>query len=146
MLDKVLDKLDWRLYALLSAVFAAATAILAKIGVEGLPSNTATAVRTVVILLFAWGIALARGEVAPLLDVSRKTMLFLVLSGIATGLSWLAYFHALKIGPAHRVAAVDKTSLALTTLLAFLVLKEPITLRVGCGIAMMIGGALLTIK
>ena len=138
--------LSWLPYALLSALFAAATAILAKLGVEGVPSTLATAIRTIVILIFAWSISFAKGEHHVLSSLSRKTVLFLVLSGIATGLSWLAYFRALQLGPASRVAPVDKLSLALTVLLAIVVLGEPFTWRVGLGAALIVAGALLTIR
>ena len=137
--------MSWQVYALLSAVAAGATAVLAKVGIEAVPSNLATAIRAVVILVFAWGIVLARGEHHTLASVSPRTLLFLVLSGCATGLSWLAYFKALQLGPASRVAPLDKLSLAVTVVLAWLVLGEPITLRVGAGIALMIAGALLTL-
>ncbi|AKQ64534.1 Bacterial/Archaeal Transporter family protein [Myxococcus hansupus] len=136
----------WWTYALLSAGFAALTAVLAKVGVEGVPSTLATALRTVVVLMFAWGIALARGEHHALPSISRKTLLFLVLSGVATGLSWLAYFRALQLAPASRVAPIDKLSLPLTVLLAFLILHEPLSWRLGMGVALMVIGALLTIK
>jgi transporter family protein len=138
--------MSWQVYALLSAVAAGATAVLAKVGVEGVPSNLATAIRTVVILVFAWAIVLARGEQQALASVSPRALLFLVLSGCATGLSWLAYFKALQMGPASRVAPIDKLSLAVTLALASLVLGEPITLRVGAGVALMIVGALLTLR
>jgi transporter family protein len=138
--------MSWVNYALLSAGFAAATAILAKLGVEGVPSTLATAIRTVVILIFAWTIALARGEHHALATLSRKTLLFLVLSGIATGLSWLAYFRALQLGPASRVAPIDKLSLAMTLVLAAVVLKEPLSWKLVLGICLMVGGALLTLK
>lgn len=138
--------MSWLFYALLSAAFAAATAILAKVGVEGVPSTLATALRTVVILVFAWGIAFARGEHHALPSLSRKTLVFLALSGVATGLSWLAYFRALQLGPASRVAPIDKLSLAMTLLLAVLVLREPFTWRLGLGVAFIVVGALLTLK
>ena len=138
--------MTWMTYALLSAGFAAATAILAKVGVEGVPSTLATAIRTVVILAFSWGIVLARGEQHALSSLSRKTLLFLVLSGVATGLSWLAYFRALQLGPASRVAPIDKLSLAMTVALAVLILKEPMSWRLGLGIVLMVAGALLTLK
>ena len=138
--------MTWWSYALVSALFAAATALLAKIGVEGVPSTLATALRTGVVLVFAWGIALARGEHHALPSLSRKTLLFLALSGIATGLSWLAYFRALQLGPASRVAPLDKLSLPLTVLLAVLVLKEPLDAKLGLGVALMVVGALLTLK
>ncbi|WP_164002785.1 EamA family transporter [Pyxidicoccus caerfyrddinensis] len=136
----------WWFYALLSAGFAAVTAILAKVGVEGVPSTLATAIRTVVILVFAWSISLARGEHHALPSLSRKTLLFLVLSGVATGLSWLAYFRALQLGPASRVAPIDKLSLPLTVLFAFLLLNEQVTWRLGVGVGLMVAGALLTLK
>lgn len=138
--------MTWWSYALLSALFAALTALLAKVGVEGVPSTLATALRTVVILVFAWGLVLARGEHHALPSLSRKTLLFLVLSGVATGLSWLAYFRALQLGPASRVAPIDKLSLALTVVLSVLLLKEPMNWRLGLGVVLMVTGALLTLK
>ena len=138
--------MGWQVYALLSAITAGATAVLAKIGVEGVPSNLATAIRTVVILVFVSAIVMARGEQRLLVAVSPRALLFLVLSGCATGLSWLAYFRALQIGPASRVAPVDKLSLAVTLILAAIVLGECITFRVAGGVALMIVGALLTLR
>jgi bacterial/archaeal transporter family protein len=138
--------MPWWTYALLSAGFAAATAILAKVGVEGVPSTLATALRTGVILVFAWALVLARGEHHALPSLSRRTLVFLALSGIATGLSWLAYFRALQLGPASRVAPIDKLSLALTLVLAAVFLKEPLSWRLGLGVALMVAGALLTLK
>jgi bacterial/archaeal transporter family protein len=138
--------MSWQVYALLSALAAGATAVLAKVGIEGVPSNLATAIRAVVILVFAWAIVLARGEARTLAAVSPRALLFLVLSGCATGLSWLAYFKALQLGPASRVAPIDKLSLAVTMILAWLILGEPITLRLAAGIALMIAGALLTLR
>lgn len=136
---------SWIYYALLSAIAAGATAILAKVGVQGVPSNLATAVRTVVVLVFAWGIVLARGEAVGLRDLKGRTLAFLVLSGVATGLSWLAYFKALQLAPASRVAPIDKLSLPITIVLAWLTLGEPISLRLGIGIGLMVAGAVLTI-
>ena len=136
----------WQAYALLSAVAAGATAVLAKVGVEGVPSNVATAIRTVVILVFAWGIVLARGEHHALGTVSARALAFLILSGGATGLSWLAYFRALQLGPASRVAPLDKLSLAVTLVLASVFLGEPVTWRLALGVALMIAGALLTLR
>ena len=138
--------MTWQVYALLSAIAAGATAVLAKIGVEGVPSNLATAIRTVVILVFAWGIVFARGEHHAVAAVSPRALGFLVLSGCATGLSWLAYFRALQMGPASRVAPVDKLSLAVTLFLAAVFLGERITMRVAGGVALMIVGALLTLR
>ena len=136
---------SWVLYALLSAMAAGATAILAKIGIQGVPSNLATAVRTVVVLVFAWGIVLARGEAVGLRDLKGRTLAFLVLSGVATGVSWLAYFKALQLAPASRVAPIDKMSLPITVALAWLTLGEPISLRLGIGIGLMVIGAVLTV-
>ena len=136
---------SWIYYALLSAAAAGATAILAKVGVQGVPSNLATAVRTVVVLVFAWGIVLARGEAVGLRDLKGRTLAFLVLSGVATGLSWLAYFKALQLAPASRVAPIDKLSLPMTVVLAWLTLGEPISPRLGIGIGLMVAGAILTV-
>lgn len=136
---------SWIYYALLSAAAAGATAILAKVGVQGVPSNLATAVRTVVVLVFAWGIVLARGEAIGLRDLKGRTLAFLVLSGVATGLSWLAYFKALQLAPASRVAPIDKLSLPITVVLAWLTLGEPISLRLGIGIGLMVAGAVLAV-
>jgi transporter family protein len=138
--------MSWWIYALISAGFASATAILAKIGVKDVPSNLATALRTVVVLVFAWGIVLARGEHHGLTTLSRRSLLFLGLSGLATGLSWIAYFKALQLGEASRVQPIDKLSLALTIVLAWLVLREPMSWRLVAGVALMVAGALLTIK
>jgi transporter family protein len=135
----------WWVYALASAFAAAFTAILAKIGVEGIPSNLATAVRTTVVVLFAWAIAIAGGEQQHLSVVRGRPLLFLALSGIGTGLSWLAYFRALQLAPASRVAPIDKLSLALTIVLAALILGEHISWKVGLGAALMVIGALLTL-
>lgn len=136
--------MNWIFYALLSAVAAGATAVLAKIGVRDVSSDLATAIRTVIVLAFAWGIVLARGESAGLREIKGRTLLFLVLSGIATGVSWLAYYKALQLAPASRVAPIDKLSLPITVALAALVLAEPISLRLAAGVALMVAGALLT--
>jgi transporter family protein len=136
---------SWIFYALLSAIAAAATAILAKLGVQGVPSNLATAVRTAVILLFAWSVVLARGEAVGLRYISGRTLAFLLLSGVTTGLSWLAYFKALQLAPASRVAPIDKLSLPITVVLASLTLGEPVSLRLYVGIGLMVAGAALTV-
>ena len=136
---------SWIYYALLSAAAAGATAILAKLGVQGVPSNLATAVRTLVVLVFAWGIVFARGEAVGLRDLKGRALAFLLLSGVATGLSWLAYFKALQLAPASRVAPIDKLSLPMTVALAWLSLGEPISLRLGIGIGLMVAGAVLTV-
>jgi transporter family protein len=134
------------MFAFASALAAAATAILAKLAVEHIPSNLATAIRTGVVLIFAWGIVFARGEHAAVTELRWRSWLFLVLSGLATGLSWLAYFRALQLAPASRVAPIDKLSLAFTIVLAAVVLREPISWRLGIGAALMVAGALLTLK
>lgn len=133
----------WWFYAFLSAVFAALTAILAKIGVTGINSHLATAVRTVVILVFAWGIVLFQGTAGQLKTIPQKTLLFLLLSGLATGLSWIFYFRALQLGPASKVAPIDKLSLVLTILLAGLILHEKINLAVMTGTLLILAGTLL---
>jgi bacterial/archaeal transporter family protein len=137
--------MTWQVYALLSAAAAGATAVFAKVGVESVPSNLATLVRTVVILAFASVIVVARGEHRALGSLSLRAMLFLGLSGCATGVSWLAYFRALQLGPASRVAPVDKLSLAFTLVLATVFLHESLTWQVAAGTALMLAGALLTL-
>jgi bacterial/archaeal transporter family protein len=137
--------MQWLVYALISAAAAGATAILAKVGVRGIPSDLATAVRTLVVLAFALAIVFARGEQEALRLVRGRTILFLVLSGIATGVSWLAYFRALQLAPASRVAPIDKLSLPITIVIAALALGETLSWRLMLGAALMVGGALLTI-
>ncbi len=134
----------WWIYALLSAVFAALTAILAKLGVRGVDSNVATAVRTVVVLALAWGVVAVQGNLGAVTAISSSSLWFLVLSGFATGASWLFYFRALQMGQASLVSAVDKLSLALTLVLAVFLLKEHLSLRAaaGCGL-IMLGTALV---
>jgi transporter family protein len=136
---------SWLFYAFISALAASATAILAKIGIKGVPSNLATAVRTLVVVVFAWAIVFATREHEALRSLKSRSVLFLVLSGIGTGISWLAYFRALQLAPASRVAPIDKLSLALTIVLAATVLGESISWRVALGTALMVGGALLTL-
>ncbi len=136
--------MTWLGYALISAAAAAITAILAKIGVEGVPATLATAIRTVVVAVFAWTMVVALGQQRGLPEVSRRTLLFLVLSGLATGVSWLAYFRALQMAPASWVAPIDKLSLPFTILLAALWLREPLTWQVMAGVSLMVIGALLT--
>lgn len=138
--------MNWIPYALVSALAAGATAILAKIGIRDVPSNLATALRTLAILIFAWGIVFARGEAQELRSLTGRTWLFLALSGVATGVSWLAYFKALQMAPASQVAPIDKLSLPITIALAWLVLGEPMSWRLGVGAALMMFGALMTLK
>jgi transporter family protein len=128
----------WVLFALLSAVFAALTSILAKIGIENINSNLAVAIRTIVVLLLSWGIVFVTGKQQDIVHLNQKNVVFLVLSGIATGLSWLCYYRALQIGEASRVIPIDKFSLVLGMVLAFTVLKETITVKT------IIGGVLIT--
>jgi transporter family protein len=138
--------MSWFTYALISALSAALTAILAKLGVEGVPSTLATAVRTVVVAVFAWLLVFGFGEHRALGSISKRSLLYLVLSGLATGVSWLAYFRALQLGPASRVAPIDKLSLPLTIVLAALWLGESIGWRTSAGVALMAIGALLTVS
>lgn len=135
--------MNWFIPAILSAVFAAATAILAKIGIKDINSNLATAIRTVVILLFAWGIVFGQGLQNGLHKISGYSLLFLILSGVTTGLSWLFYFRALQVGTATHVAPIDKLSLIFTIIFAALFLKEKLTFGVGLGAALMTAGAIV---
>lgn len=135
--------MSWFVYALLSALFAALTAILAKVGVKDVNSNLATAIRTIVILVFAWAIVFYQNGQKYLGSISKFSLLFLVLSGIATGLSWLFYFKALQMGNASKVAPIDKLSLVLTIILAALFLKEKITLGTALGAILMSAGAVI---
>jgi transporter family protein len=135
--------MNWFAWALLSAFFAGATAILAKIGVAGVNSNLATAIRTTVVLLFTWAIALSTTQVSAARDLPPRTWLFLALSGLATGLSWLCYFRALQLGEASRVAPVDKLSVVFVIVFAALLLKENMTWQHWVGGALVTGGAVL---
>lgn len=137
--------MTWWMYAFASALAASATAILAKVGIKGVPSNLATAVRTAVVLVFAWAIVFATRDHEALRTLKARSLVFLVLSGLGTGISWLAYFKALQMAPASRVAPIDKLSLAFTLVLAALVLGESISWRVALGAALMVSGALLTL-
>jgi len=137
--------MTWWMYAFISALAAAATAILAKIGIKDVPSSLATAIRTAVVLVFAWAIAFATREHAGIRELRSRSVLFLLLSGLGTGVSWLAYFKALQMAPASRVAPIDKLSLAFTIVLAAVVLGESISWKLGLGAALMVAGALLTL-
>ena len=135
--------MNWLTWSLLSALFAGATAILAKMGVSGIDSNLATAVRTTVVLVFAWGVALATGPAAAVFTLSRRTWLFLTLSGLATGLSWLCYFRALQIGEASKVAPIDKLSVVFVLVFAALFLGEAMTFKTVIGGALISAGAVV---
>ncbi len=133
----------WFYYALLSALFAAFTAIFAKMGVSNINSNLATAIRTIVILVIVWSIVFVKGEAKEIGSLSKINIIFLVLSGIATGLSWLFYFKALQIGKVSQVAAVDKLSVAIAVILAVLFFKETLTLKTAIGALLIISGTIL---
>lgn len=133
----------WKYYALLSALFAALTAVFAKIGVRDINSDLATAIRTSVILFITWGIVLAGNHTAEMKGISGHTWIFLILSGAATGLSWLFYFKALQVGDVSRVAPIDKLSVVITICLSFLFLKEPVSLRVIIGALLITGGSIV---
>jgi len=135
----------WWIYALLSAFFAALTAIFAKIGIKGVDTDLATAIRTVVILILAWGIAIFRGSASTINTLSRQNLIFLCLSGIATGLSWIFYFKALQIGKVSQVAPVDKMSVAIAIILAVIFLGEPLTVKTALGALLIIGGTFVLI-
>lgn len=135
----------WKVYALLSAVFASLTAIFAKIGVKGIDSNLATAIRTTVILLLTWGIVIFGNQIKALKTISSHAWIFLVLSGLATGMSWLFYFKAIQLGDISRVAPIDKLSVVITIILAFIFLKETVSLKVIAGAVLIAAGSILMI-
>ena len=135
----------WFLYALGSAVFAALTSILAKIGIEGVNSTLATALRTVVVLGMSWVMVFVSGAQSGLPDIGRRSWLFLVLSGLATGASWLCYYKALQIGEASKVVPVDKLSVVFTLVLAFVVLHEQFTVKSAIGAALITAGTLVMV-
>ena len=124
----------WFVFALLSAIFAAFTSILAKVGIEGVNSNLATAIRTVVVVIFAWGMVFLTNAQGGIAEISRKSWIFLILSGLATGASWLCYYRALQIGEASKVVPIDKLSVVFTLVLAFVFLHEQFTTKslIGC--------------
>ncbi len=135
----------WFVFALLSAIFAALTSILAKIGIDGVNSNLATALRTVVVLGMAWGMVFLTGSQNGISSISRKSWLFLILSGLATGASWLCYYRALQIGQASKVVPVDKLSVVITLILAFVFLREKITVKSALGCVLIGAGTLLMV-
>jgi len=136
--------MSWVFYAILAAFFSALVAILGKIGIKGVDSNLAVAIRTVVIVFFAWGIVLIQGNAGELFKISRYSYTFLILSAIATGLAWLFYYKALQMGEASRVAPIDKLSIALTIILAFIFLGEKPTLGNTLGGSLVVIGVLIT--
>lgn len=133
----------WKFYALLSAFFAALTAIFAKMGVKGVDSNLATAIRTTVILLITWGVVFLLGSQGHIRELSRRTVLFLVLSGITTGLSWLFYFKALQSGEVSKVAPIDKLSVAMAMILAIVILGETPDVKTIVGGLLIIAGSIV---
>lgn len=135
----------WWIYALLSALFAALTAIFAKIGIKGVDTDLATAIRTVVILILAWAIALFKGSHGGISSLTKTNWTFLILSGCATGLSWICYFRALQLGKVSQVAPVDKLSVALAIALSVVFLGEQLTLKNAIGALLIIGGSIVLI-
>ena len=135
----------WLLYAILSAVFAAATSLLAKAGIEGVNSHLATAIRTGVVLLLAWGMVFLTDAQTGIGDISRRSWLFLILSGLSTGLSWLCYYKALQIGEVTKVVPIDKLSVVITLLLAFVLFHETFTWKSAMGIILITAGTLVMV-
>jgi transporter family protein len=135
----------WAVFALLSAVFAALTSILAKVGIEGVNSNLATALRTIVVLAMAWGMVFMTGTQNGIAEISKKSWIFLILSGLATGASWLCYYKALQMGEVSKVVPVDKLSVAITLVLAFVFLHEQFTAKSAIGATLITAGALVMV-
>ena len=133
----------WVIYALLSAVFAALTSILAKMGIENVNSNLATAIRTAVVLVMAWGIVFISGKQNEIPDIGQKSLIFLILSGCATGLSWLFYYKALQIGEVSKVAPIDKLSVVISIILAFVILRETVSAKSVIGGLLIAAGAVI---
>lgn len=135
----------WTIFAILSAIFAALTSILAKIGIEGVNSNLATAIRTIVVVFMAWFMVFITGNQNGIVDISKKSWIFLILSGLATGASWLCYYKALQLGEASKVVPIDKLSIVITIILAFVFLGEQITLKTLIGCALIVAGTFVMI-
>ena len=135
----------WFVFAILSSIFAALTSILAKIGIEGVNSNLATAVRTIVVVLMAWFVVFITGNQNGIVDISKKSWIFLILSGLATGASWLCYYKALQLGEASKVVPIDKLSIVITIVLAFIFLGEQITLKTLIGCCLIVIGTFIMI-
>ncbi|WP_302630294.1 EamA family transporter [uncultured Eubacterium sp.] len=135
----------WAVFALLSAVFAALTSILAKVGINGVNSNLATAIRTVVVVLIAWGMVFLTKGQGGITEISKKNWIFLILSGLATGASWLCYYRALQMGSASKVVPIDKLSVVITLVLAFIFLKEDFTYKSAIGSVLITAGTLFMV-
>ena len=135
----------WFIFAILSAIFAALTSILAKIGIEGVNSNLATAIRTIVVVLMAWFMVFITGNQNGIVDINKKSWIFLILSGLATGASWLCYYKALQLGEASKVVPIDKLSIVITIVLAFIFLGEQITLKTLIGCCLIVTGTFIMI-
>ena len=135
----------WSIFAILSAIFAALTSILAKVGIEGVNSNLATAVRTIVVVLMAWFMVFVTGNLNGIVDISKKSWLFLILSGLATGASWLCYYKALQLEEVSKVVPIDKLSIVITIILAFIFLGEQITLKTLIGCCLIVAGTFVMI-
>lgn len=135
----------WLIFAILSAVFAALTSILAKIGIDGVNSNLATAIRTVVVVIMAWGMVFITHTQSGLSEISKKSWIFLILSGLATGVSWLCYYKALQTGDASKVVPIDKLSLVITLILAFVFLHEQFTIKSVVGCVLILAGTLIMV-
>ena len=135
----------WAIFAILSAIFAALTSILAKIGIEGVSSNLATAVRTVVVLAMAWAMVFVTNQQNGIMEISKKSWIFLILSGLATGASWLCYYRALQMGPASKVVPIDKLSVVITLILAFVFLHEDFTMKSAVGVVLITAGTLIMV-
>ena len=135
----------WLLFAILSAVFAALTSILAKVGIDGVNSNLATAIRTIVVVIMAWGMVFLTQEQSGLSEISKKSWIFLILSGLATGASWLCYYRALQMGEASKVVPIDKLSVVITLVLAFVFLHEDFTVKSAIGCVLIGAGTLIMV-
>mgnify|MGYP003418479532 CR=1 FL=1 len=139
-------KIMWLIFAILSSVFAALTSILAKIGIDGVNSNLATAIRTAVVLAMSWLMVFVTSAQSGISEINKRSWIFLILSGLATGASWLCYYKALQIGEASKVVPIDKMSVVLTLILAFVFLHEQFTARTLAGMALLTAGTILMIK
>ena len=135
----------WAIFAILSAIFAALTSILAKVGIEGVNSNLATAIRTIVVVLMAWFMVFVTGNLNGIVDISKKSWIFLILSGLATGASWLCYYKALQLEEVSKVVPIDKLSIVITIILAFIFLGEQITLKTLIGCCLIVAGTFVMI-